>query len=395
MRASRQLTSGQLAETYRAIRSKTLALAAPLSAEDCCAQSMPEASPVKWHLAHTSWFFETFVLAPHETGFAQFHTAYRALFNSYYNGIGEQHPRAQRGLLTRPSLDEVRDYRADVDRRILQLLELPAMAEQLRPLIELGLQHEQQHQELIRTDLKHLLFMNPLAPAYDANAIAVQSAPRSLAWRHFEAGIIHLGHTGEGFCFDNELPRHRQFVEAYALASRLVTNQEYLAFIEAGGYRNAALWLSEGWDWVCRLQLQQPLYWQKVDAGWREFTDAGLQPLDLHAAVIHVSYFEADAYARWAGARLPTEAEWEHAAGADLAQLYDTAWQWTASSYAAYPGYAIAPGAIGEYNGKFMSNQFVLRGASQATPAGHARRSYRNFFPASARWQYAGIRLAR
>ncbi len=389
------LARSQLSDIYRAIRNDTLALAAPLSSEDCCAQSMPEASPVKWHLAHTSWFFETFILELHESAFAPFNGAYHVLFNSYYNGIGEQHARAQRGLLTRPSLNEVREYRTDVDRRILQLLESPALADQLLPLIELGLQHEQQHQELIRTDLKHLLFMNPLAPAYDNDVRAVQSAPRALTWRHFEAGIVHLGHTGEGFCFDNELPCHRQFVEAYAIASRLVTNQEYLAFIDAGGYRNAALWLSEGWDWVCRLQLQQPLYWQKSEAGWLAFTDAGMQPLDLHAAVIHVSYFEADAYARWAGARLPTEAEWENAADADLAQLYDTAWQWTASSYAAYPGYAIAPGALGEYNGKFMSNQFVLRGGSQATPAAHTRRSYRNFFPASARWQYAGIRLAR
>jgi ergothioneine biosynthesis protein EgtB len=390
---------------YNAVRARTVALSAPLSEEDCCAQSMPDASPIKWHMAHTTWFFETFILERFEADFQPHHPAFRVLFNSYYNGVGEKHARAQRGLLTRPAFAEVLAYRHAVDARITQLLaqSLPrSAAADLAALLELGLQHEQQHQELMLTDVMHLLSMNPMKPAYtDApTGLRMQEAPPE--WLTFDAGVVEIGHAGDGFFFDNETPRHRQFVEPYALASRLVTNAEFLAFIDAGGYRDPALWLSEGWDWVRSQQLTQPLYWQRAEEGWRQFTLHGLQPLDLHAAASHLSYFEADAYARWAGARLPTEAEWEHAAIAasdsrqdNLSQLFGTCWQWTSSSYAPYPGYVTAEGALGEYNGKFMVNQYVLRGSSSVTPAGHSRATYRNFFPATARWQFSGIRLAR
>lgn len=411
-------------ECFEGVRKHTVSLAAPLSEEDCCAQSMPDASPVKWHLAHTTWFFETFILEKFEPDFRPFHPAFRMLFNSYYNGVGEKHVRAQRGLLTRPAFSEVMDYRRNVDARIGVLyarLASPAQDEFAR-LIGLGLQHEQQHQELLLTDVKHLLSMNPMKPAMLAGGDPPPEADAPLRWLEFDACIAEIGHAGPGFSFDNELPRHRHFVESYQLASRLVTNAEYLSFVEDGAYRNPALWLSEGWDWVCANGLAHPLYWQApADAGgtWREFSLHGMRDLDPHAPLVHVAYFEADAYARWAGARLPTEAEWEHAAqswragndsrfDANVArenigqlgsgqaiQMFGTCWQWTSSSYAPYPGYAPAPGAIGEYNGKFMVNQYVLRGSSSATPPGHARTSYRNFFPAGARWQFTGIRLAR
>ncbi|MYM23913.1 ergothioneine biosynthesis protein EgtB [Duganella sp. FT135W] len=385
---------------YTAVRKHTLALTEPLSDEDCGAQSMPDASPIKWHLAHTTWFFETFILERMERGFAPFHPAFRILFNSYYNGIGEKHPRAQRGLLTRPAMAEVRAYRANVDARIARLLEseLPAAQRaELAMLVTLGMQHEQQHQELMLTDVKHLLAQSQLRPAYlDAPQPAAAAAP-PLAWLHYEGGLTDIGHDGAGFCFDNELPRHKQYVAPFALASRLATNGEYLAFIEAGGYANAALWLAEGWDWVRTQKLDAPIYWFKDEQGaWQEFTLHGMQPLDLNRPLTHISLYEADAYAHWAGARLPTEAEWEYAAAqANAAQMFGHCWQWTSSSYAPYPGFAAAEGALGEYNGKFMLNQYVLRGSSLATPEGHARASYRNFFPAGARWQFTGIRLAQ
>ncbi|KKO63992.1 Iron(II)-dependent oxidoreductase EgtB [Janthinobacterium sp. KBS0711] len=409
-----------LIDHYNKVRQHSLLLAEPLSDEDCGAQSMPDASPVKWHLAHTTWFFETFILESMEAAFAPFHPAFRVLFNSYYNGVGEKHPRAQRGLLTRPGMAQVRAYRANVDARIARLLagELARdERERLTMLLALGLEHEQQHQELLLTDVKHLLAQSALFPAYldnvDGASLPARQAAQPTAWLAFDGGLAQIGHAGDGFCFDNELPRHPQYVAPFELASALVTNGEFLAFIEAGGYRTAHLWLAEGWDWVRTQQLECPLYWQRDEAGhWQEFTLFGLRPLDLQAPATHLSLFEADAYAHWAGARLPTEAEWELAAqgvalqvgqlhpaagapGAGLRQMFGHCWQWTSSSYAPYPGYRTAPGALGEYNGKFMLNQYVLRGSSCATPAGHARASYRNFFPAGARWQFSGIRLAR
>jgi ergothioneine biosynthesis protein EgtB len=404
-----------LAHRYESIRADTMALAAPLSAEDCALQSMPDASPVKWHLAHTTWFFETFILEAHEAGFHPFDPAFRVLFNSYYNAVGPKHPRPERGLLSRPSLDEVRAYRAQVDARMQPLLETAA-GSPLAGLIELGLQHEQQHQELIVTDVKHLLSRNPTHPVYRSYPqVAADAAP--LAWIAQGEGLRHVGHAGEGFAFDNEGPRHRAFVEAFELASRPVTNGEYMAFMEDGGYARPELWLSEGWNTVIEQGWQAPLYWQRGAGAWRAFTLGGMLPVEAAEPVTHVSYFEADAYARWAGARLPTEAEWECVAEAEaiagnladsgrfhplpakcadgVAQLYGDVWEWTQSPYGPYPGFRPAAGAVGEYNGKFMCNQYVLRGGSCATPAGHIRASYRNFFPASARWQFSGIRLAR
>jgi ergothioneine biosynthesis protein EgtB len=399
-----------IARRYSTVRRRSLQLAEPLSDEDCGAQSMPDASPVKWHLAHTTWFFETFVLESNEPRFAPFHQAFRVLFNSYYNGIGDKHPRHQRGLLTRPPMAQVRAYRANVDARVAALL---AQRPDLAGLVELGLQHEQQHQELILTDVKHLLAQSALAPAYLELALAATPAT-PLGWTAHAGGVVAIGHDGAGFCFDNELPRHRQVVEPFELADRLVNNGEYLAFIEAGGYRDPSLWLSEGWDWVRSQAVGHPLYWQANGGGqqgagtvWGEFTLAGMQALHPSRPVTHISLYEADAFARWSGARLPTEAEWETAAAGhaiDTGELHPQAggsglfgqcWQWTSSSYAPYPGFATAPGALGEYNGKFMLNQYVLRGSSCATPSGHARASYRNFFPAHARWQFSGIRLAR
>ena len=404
-----------LADIYRAVRERSLELASPLSAEDCCVQSMPDASPTKWHLGHSAWFFETFVLELLEHEFKPFHPAFRVLFNSYYNEVGDKHPRPQRGLLTRPSLEVVLDYRADVDRRIGRLLAAGSIDATLLALVELGLQHEQQHQELLLTDIKHLLSRSPLFPAYGSTVPCAEPAP-ALAWQEFAGGLVEIGHAGSGFCYDNETPRHRVFLQPYRLASRLVSNDEYAAFVEAGGYAEPAFWLAEGWDWRATQARECPLYWQRGDAGWQEVTLGGMRPLDPQRPAVHISYYEADAYARWAGARLPTEAEWEHAAaghpvcghfadsgefhprpaaGGGLMQIFGDAWQWTQSSYSPYPGFRTPAGAVGEYNGKFMVNQYVLRGGSCVTPEGHVRASYRNFFPASACWQFSGIRLAQ
>jgi ergothioneine biosynthesis protein EgtB len=409
------VTTRPIAAMFDQVRQRSLHLAEPLSPEDCCAQSMPDASPVKWHLAHTTWFFETFILEAREADFKPFHPAFRILFNSYYNGVGDKHPRPRRGLLTRPALSEVLAYRHDVDRRMAALLAAAPQDAELAALVELGLQHEQQHQELILTDLKHLLAQNPLAPAYLDAPLSRDGAPGPMGWIDYPGGLAEIGHAGRGFAFDNEAPRHRVYLEPFALSSRLVTNAEYLEFIEAGGYRDPSLWLSEGWDRVASGELAHPLYWQqeRQEAGgaWREFTLHGLQALDPGRPVTHVSMYEADAYARWRGTRLPWEAEWEFAArdlqvtagdmhpraagGSGLSQMFGECWQWTGSSYAPYPGFRPAAGALGEYNGKFMVNQYVLRGSSCATPHGHARASYRNFFPAGTRWQFSGIRLAR
>lgn len=410
MDASTSLPS--LAARFHAVRAHSLALAAPLSAEDCAAQSMPDASPVKWHLAHTTWFFETFVLEAHEAGFAPFDPAFRVLFNSYYNGVGAKHPRPQRGLLTRPSRDEVLAYRAHVDARMARLLQRVDEGSAPRALIELGLQHEQQHQELLLTDVLHLFSCNPLASAYGPASPRPSDAPTPpLGWWEHPGGLAQIGHAGAGFAFDNELPRHTVYLAPHALADRLVTNAEFAAFMADGGYQRPELWLAEGWDWRTAQGITQPIYWRAAPTGgWNVFGLDGEQPLRPQAPVSQLSYFEADAYARWAGARLPTEAEWEAAAveaaavetaavarasGAEMHGLFGEVWQWTQLSYAPYPGFRPAPGAVGEYNGKFMVNQYVLRGSSCATPPGHARASYRNFFPATARWQFSGLRLAR
>ena len=405
---------------FSAVRAHTALLAAPLSAEDCCAQSMPDASPVKWHLAHTTWFFETFVLEPNELGFEPFHPAFRVLFNSYYNGVGAKHPRPQRGLLTRPALSDVLAYRANVEQRMQALLAQQGDNAALQALVELGLQHEQQHQELLLTDVLHLLSCNPLAPAYRDAPLPVAAPAQALDWQEFAGGLCEMGHGGRGFSFDNELPRHTTYLAPYALGTRLVNQAEFAAFITDGGYRRPGLWLAEGWDWLAAQHIEHPLYWRHAPGGgWTVFGLHGEQPLSPQAPVAHLSYFEADAYARWAGARLPTEAEWEVAAaplapallapvdvlrariepqaapGRGLRELWGEVWQWTQSSYAPYPGFRAAEGAVGEYNGKFMVNQYVLRGSACATPPGHARLSYRNFFPTTARWQFSGLRLAR
>jgi ergothioneine biosynthesis protein EgtB len=407
---------------YEEVRAQTARLAAVLSEEDCAVQSMPDASPVKWHLAHTTWFFETFVLERFERSFEPYHPAFRVLFNSYYNGVGEKHPRPQRGVLTRPSLHEVRGYRDDVDQRMAALLGADEAPAEAIALAELGLHHEQQHQELILTDVKHLLSLNPLTPAYHKPWPLAAVAPRRDAWLEFAGGLVDIGDAGGHFAFDNEGPRHREFLRSFCLAEFPVSHGEFLEFVEDGGYSRPELWLSAGWDAVQANGWQAPQYWGRSDGRWRLFTLHGMAEIDPHTPLCHVSYFEADAFARWRGARLPTEAEWEHAAvasGVDasrgnfvesgalhpmppsaalpgvLNQIYGDVWEWTQSSYAPYPGFRATADAIGEYNGKFMCNQYVLRGGSCATPAAHIRATYRNFFPADARWQFSGVRLAR
>jgi ergothioneine biosynthesis protein EgtB len=409
------------AERYLSVRRVTRSLAAPLSAEDCAIQSMPDASPVKWHLAHTTWFFETFVLAPHQRDYRVFDSSYRVLFNSYYHAVGDRHPRPERGMLSRPRLDEVMAYREQVDDAMLELLAgKRSLSSETAALIDLGLHHEQQHQELILTDVKHLFSRNPLKPAYQKQWPLTPIEPRRRGWIPFEAGIHEIGHGDDGFCFDNETPRHRVWLNAFQIASHPVTHGDFVEFIDDGGYRRPELWLSAGWDMVAARGWQAPEYWTRRDGGWSSFTLHGEVPVDPHTPVCHVSFYEADAFARWANERLPTEAEWEVAAHcADVggnfmesgalhplalreapadgtpAQIFGDVWEWTRSDYAPYPGFRAAAGAIGEYNGKFMSGQYVLRGGSCATPSGHIRPSYRNFFPPEARWQFSGLRLAR
>jgi ergothioneine biosynthesis protein EgtB len=397
-----------LAERFARVRARSLALAAPLSAEDQCVQSMPDASPTKWHLAHTSWFFETVVLMPHVAGYQPFEPRWHHLFNSYYESLGSRHPRPERGMLTRPLLASVHRYRAHVEEAVEALLRTAddATLAQVQPLVELGLQHEEQHQELILADVLHLLSCNPLLPAYEpleqpALRLAA-STPPPLNWVQGPAGPVRIGHSGDGFAFDNETPRHTVWLQPYRIADRLVTCGEYAAFIADGGYRTASLWLSDGWALVQSKEWIAPQYWIPPDDPrapadeWQVFGLEGVKPVDPHAPVCHLSFYEAAAFAEWSGARLPTEAEWE--AGYELTgmrQMSGLVWQWTRSSYDPYPGYRPWAGAIGEYNGKFMVGQMVLRGGSIATPPGHARRSYRNFFPPAARWQFSGLRLAR
>jgi ergothioneine biosynthesis protein EgtB len=378
--------------TYRGVRAATEALCEGLEAEDFVAQSMPDASPLKWHLAHTTWFFETFVLAARD-GYRPFDPRYRYLFNSYYEAVGARWDRPSRGLLTRPTVAEVMRYRAHVDAHMLEV-DAP------REVIELGLHHEQQHQELMLTDVKHLFALNPLEPALRTSPTEPARGD-ALEWLHFDEAVREIGDAGGGFAFDNERPRHRTLVPAFRFASRLVTAGEYAEFILDRGYQRPELWLSDGWATAQREGWQAPLYWRNDggdgDAGdFTVYTLGGRRPIAEDEPILHVSFYEADAYARWAGARLPTEAEWEIAAAAAGAQqLHGVGWQWTQSAYAPYPGYHPLAGALGEYNGKFMCNQLVLRGSSLATPSGHARDTYRNFFPPHARWQFSSIRLAQ
>lgn len=417
-RPAGQPLEARLFETRRL----SLALAAPLSAEDMTVQAMEEASPAKWHLAHTTWFFETFLLVPHLPGYAVFNGSYNFCFNSYYEAQGPRQPRPKRGLLTRPSCDEILAYRAHADAALAALLRrgLAPPGSEAAGIIETGINHEQQHQELLLTDILALFAANPLRPAYrPPRPRARRETPEPLRLIDYPGGLCEAGHDGQGFAWDNESPRHRQFIHPFRLASRLVTNAEWIAFIEDGGYRSPLLWLADGWAAVCREGWQAPLYWEKRDGQWVSMSLEGLRPVEGAAPVAHVSFYEADAFARWAGGRLPTEFEWESAAaGLEAAgnmlgsnalrplpasagldgrpgQMFGDVWEWTSSAYLPYPGYRPPPGALGEYNGKFMSGQQVLRGASCVTPDGHARATYRNFFYPHQRWQFTGLRLAK
>ena len=421
----------ELQERFITVRAATMRLIAPLSPEDLMVQSSPDASPAKWHLAHTSWFFETFVLAEFLPGYKAFHPDFHWLFNSYYNALGEIPEKKLRASFSRPPLNEILGYRRHVDAAIGRLLESPEIADEALRRITLGLEHEQQHQELIATDIKHALFTNPLHPAYIEEDGIASRAGEAIAppveWIPFAGGLTEIGidpdpESVTDFAFDNETPRHRVYLAPYSLASRPVTCAEYLAFIDQDGYARPELWLSEGWTKMRAEGWQAPLYWRRDSAtksGWSVYTMHGFKPLEdlSETSVCHLSFFEADAYARWAGCRLPTEFEWEHAASPlqttgnfietealhptaatntpGLQQLYGDTWEWTSSGYTGYPGYRPLPGALGEYNGKFMSSQVILRGGSCVTPAAHIRATYRNFFPPSTRWQFSGLRLAK
>ena len=401
-------------DRYLAVRDLTEALAAPLSAEDQTIQSMPDASPTKWHRAHTTWFFDEFVLTPHHRGHQAFDPAFRFLFNSYYEAVGPRHPRAARGVVSRPGIEEVAAFRAHVDAAMVDLLGGDP-APEILDLVELGINHEQQHQELLLMDIKHGLSCNRIDPVYRP-ARQPECPAAELRWIGHEGGKTAIGHDGDGFAYDNEGPAHHVWLEPFELASRAITNAEVLAFIADGGYHRSDLWLSDGWATVTAEGWEAPLYWRDDDGSWSVFTLAGRRPVDPHQPACHLSYYEADALARWLGARLPTEAEWEAAAagreptgnlldpdllhplpavGDGVTQLFGDVWEWTGSAYLPFPGFQPAPGAVGEYNGKFMVNQQVLRGGACVTPPGHVRATYRNFFPPSARWAFSGARLAR
>jgi len=410
--------TSELTESYQLVRRQTEAICAPLDVEDYIIQAMPDVSPPKWHLAHTTWFFETFLLKRFIPEYKPFHPDFEYIFNSYYESVGRFWPRSERGLLSRPTLREIYDYRASVDQGIHDLLSFltDELRETVKALVMLGMNHEQQHQELLYTDIKYNFFRNPLRPAYTKDVEQIPSSTTVLEWLKYEKGQYSIGHAGNDFAFDNECPRHQVYVQGFRLASRLVTNGEYLQFIEEGGYRQPRHWLSDGWAAVRQNNLEMPLYWEKKGETWRQMTLNGMRPVDADEPVHHVSFYEADAYARWAGKRLPNEAEWEIAAAAipvqgnfvesgllhpsataskgDLTQLFGDVWEWTRSPYTSYPGYRPASGALGEYNGKFMCNQMVLRGGSCVTSTTHIRPTYRNFFYAPDRWQFSGIRLA-
>ena len=425
---STQACASTLAQRFQQVRAQTERLIKPLSAEDCQLQSMPDASPAKWHLAHLTWFFETFVLERFEERFQPFDASFRRLFNSYYHGVGDKYPRPQRGLISRPSLQDVLAYRAQVNQRVTEVLSTTrdAQAPELAQLIELGLHHEQQHQELLLTDIQHALSFNPQSPAYARRWPLTRTAPQPVRWHTYGGGLVQHGFDAAldgDFAFDNETPRHPVYVAPFELASRLVTNGEMMDFMADQGYARPELWLSMGWDWVQAGAHRMPLYWQGATGDYRHFTLQGLQDVDTNTPVCHLSYFEADAFARWSGARLPSEFEWELAARqlpassaksghfvetgayhplpqqeaspATPSQMMGDVWEWTQSNYNPYPGYQPWEGLVGEYNGKFMCNQFVLRGGSCATPQSHIRASYRNFFPPDAQWQFSGLRLAR
>ena len=416
-------SSPPLVERYKEIRRSTEKLCEPLEAEDFTIAPTPEiGSPIKWHLAHTSWFFETFILAPRMTGYRHFHPKFSYLFNSYYISVGERHTRSLRGSVSRPGVQEVLQYRQYVDEHMERFLNAEVSdLEDLLDVIEIGLQHEQQHQELILSDIKHIFWNNPTYPAYSTHQLPESaSPPPAMDWVPFDEGIQCVGFDGDAFAFDNERPRHRQFVHSFELGSRLVTNAEYLEFVEDQGYETGRLWLDLGWDAIQEEGWAAPFYWELRDGQWHEMTLSGFQPLDLHQPVCHINYFEADAFARWAGGRLPTEAEWEtaaqnlklegnfqdsgvyhpqalsaSAATNTLHQMYGDLWEWTQSHYSPYRGYQAPPGALGEYNGKFMCNMFVLKGGACVTPKSHVRLTYRNFFGPEKRWPFTGIRLAR
>ena len=422
---ARDTDRASLRQRFEAIRLESEVLASRLTPEDQSIQSMPDVSPTKWHLAHTTWFFETFVLSPFAAAYRVFDPAFHYLFNSYYEAEGPRHPRPQRGMLSRPSCDDVAAYRDHVGAAMSALIEgaSPEIWAEVAPRVELGLHHEQQHQELILMDIKHVFSLNPLLPAYQPPRRRAAGTATPLAWVDFAGGLVQIGHVGGGFAFDNETPRHRVWLEPFRLANRPVTCGEFAEFVAAGGYREPEFWLSDGWAAVQQQGWEAPLYWRAAGGGWRLFTLSGEKRLDPAEPVVHVSFYEADAYAKWAGKRLPSEAEWELAAeraplagnlgdsrryhpAADggpegvgeefggLRQLIGDVWEWTASPYTPYPRFRAVSGAIGEYNGKFMSNQMVLRGGAAVTPADHIRATYRNFFPPAARWAFSGLRLA-